>query len=63
MTRGITVASLWRKATSAPSAVSTGQAAPAASTCLRLWRDTHPPVASKNVFTILSGSEKIVNTF
>ena len=47
MTRGITAASLWRKATSDPNAVITGQAAPAASTCLRLWPDTHPPVASK----------------
>ena len=57
MTSGIAAASLWRKATSEPNAAITGQAAPAASTCLRLWPDTHPPVASKNVFTILSGPE------
>ena len=57
MTRGITAASLWRKATSEPNAAITGQAAPAASTCLRLWPDTHLPVASQNVFTVFSGPE------
>ena len=57
MTRGIAVASLWRKATSEPNAAITGQAAPAASTCLRLWPDTHLPVASQNVFMVFSGPE------